>query len=70
MLFPLFATSDIAIGAVDSGSKFVTSINDTSGKFATGINNSSSTGGKFTASDTDTGGAPFPRIFEKNLKCP
>jgi hypothetical protein len=44
-LFPLFATKDIAIGAVDSGSNFATSINDTGGQFATGINNTSITGG-------------------------
>jgi hypothetical protein len=46
MLFPLFA-----IGIIDTGSKFATSVVDTcvgetGGKFATGINNTSETGGK------------------------
>jgi hypothetical protein len=68
-LFPLFATSDIAIGAVDSGSKFVTSINDTSGKFATGINNTSSTGGKLPPVTLIPVVHHF-REFLKSLKCP
>jgi hypothetical protein len=56
-LFPLFATSVIATGVVDTG-----------GKFATGINNTSETGVNNDTGVVDTGGAPLLANISANFR--